>query len=144
MSFNRACRHVLNLFDRQACPVCRAQFKAEEGDVNDVDILCAALLHDTVEDTDTSFEEIEELFGKVVRDYVDEVFLENTFNLNLPFQSGDGRQDPRKNGTKAAADRGKHLLISLMLSIIENLMPGGNIFVKYARMRQRKRRGQSK
>ena len=46
-----------------------------------MDILCAALLHDTVEDTDTSFEEIEELFGKIVRDYVDEV-VELVFERN--------------------------------------------------------------
>lgn len=36
------------------------------------------MLHDTVEDTDTSFDEIEELFGKVVRDYVDEVTDDKT------------------------------------------------------------------
>lgn len=33
----------------------------------------AAILHDTVEDTDTSFDEIEEHFGKVIRDIVAEV-----------------------------------------------------------------------
>jgi len=59
-------------------PIGVAEILTEEGDVNDVDILCAALLHDTVEDTDTSFEEIEELFGKVVRDYVDEVTDDKT------------------------------------------------------------------
>ncbi|CAG5089121.1 Oidioi.mRNA.OKI2018_I69.PAR.g12096.t1.cds [Oikopleura dioica] len=54
-------------------PIGVAEILTEEGGVTDVDILCAALLHDTVEDTDTTFEEIEELFGKIVRDYVDEV-----------------------------------------------------------------------
>lgn len=33
----------------------------------------AAILHDTVEDTDTSFDEIEEHFGKTIRDIVAEV-----------------------------------------------------------------------
>ena len=33
----------------------------------------AALLHDTVEDTDTSLEEIEEHFGPAIRSIVDEV-----------------------------------------------------------------------
>jgi (p)ppGpp synthase/HD superfamily hydrolase len=35
--------------------------------------LIAAVLHDTVEDTDTTLEEIEELFGKIVAEYVAEV-----------------------------------------------------------------------
>merc|ERR1712183_172260 len=43
------------------------------GKVYDVATLQAAILHDTVEDTDCSLEEIEENFGKEVRDLVDEV-----------------------------------------------------------------------
>jgi len=41
--------------------------------VTNIEILQAALLHDTVEDTDTTFDEIEKHFGKVVRDIVVEV-----------------------------------------------------------------------
>lgn len=44
-----------------------------EGKCYDPDILQAALLHDTVEDTDTSFEEIEETFGTNVLNFVKEV-----------------------------------------------------------------------
>lgn len=43
------------------------------GEVNDPDILIAALLHDTVEDTKTSFEEIREAFGPEVEGYVREL-----------------------------------------------------------------------
>lgn len=43
------------------------------GNVHDKDILIAALLHDTVEDTDTSFEEIREMFGPQVESLVREV-----------------------------------------------------------------------
>jgi len=43
------------------------------GHVRDPDILIAALLHDTVEDTETSFEEIEAKFGPRVRGFVQEV-----------------------------------------------------------------------
>jgi len=43
------------------------------GDVNDVDIIVAGLLHDTVEDCGVSYEEIEERFGKTVAGYVTEV-----------------------------------------------------------------------
>lgn len=43
------------------------------GKVYDPDIIIAALLHDTVEDTDTSFEEIRDAFGPVVEGYIREV-----------------------------------------------------------------------
>ena len=41
--------------------------------VEDVAVIQAAILHDTVEDTETSLEELENVFGKTVRDIVDEV-----------------------------------------------------------------------
>lgn len=37
----------------------------------DRDVICAAVLHDVVEDTDITIEEIEELFGSRVRELVD-------------------------------------------------------------------------
>lgn len=43
------------------------------GKVRDPDILMGALLHDTVEDTETSFKEIEEKFGSRVTGFVKEV-----------------------------------------------------------------------
>ena len=43
------------------------------GKVEDLNILLAAILHDTVEDTDTTPEEIEMLFGKRVSEIVAEV-----------------------------------------------------------------------
>ena len=39
----------------------------------DIDTLCAALLHDVVEDTESTLEEIEQKFNKNVRDLVDGV-----------------------------------------------------------------------
>lgn len=44
-----------------------------EAGIKDLVVIQAALLHDTVEDTDTTFEELEEKFGKVVTDVVREV-----------------------------------------------------------------------
>jgi len=41
--------------------------------ITDVDVLCAAVLHDTVEDTLTTFEEIGERFGEKILFYVKEV-----------------------------------------------------------------------
>jgi len=40
---------------------------------NDVDILSAAILHDTLEDTHATYEELEKTFGKRVADLVNEV-----------------------------------------------------------------------
>ncbi|MEB3231570.1 MAG: HD domain-containing protein [Leptolyngbyaceae bacterium] len=45
----------------------------QKGGVRDEIVMAAALLHDTVEDTDTSFEELEQEFGAAVRQVVSEV-----------------------------------------------------------------------
>lgn len=54
-------------------PLALAQILSEEGGVNDPVVIAAALLHDTVEDTETTFGEIEAAFGKEVADVVREV-----------------------------------------------------------------------
>jgi len=54
-------------------PVGVANILIQEGGVEDIEVIQAALLHDTVEDTDTSFEELEETFGKTVTALVREV-----------------------------------------------------------------------
>uniref|UniRef100_A0A452H215 Guanosine-3',5'-bis(diphosphate) 3'-pyrophosphohydrolase MESH1 n=1 Tax=Gopherus agassizii TaxID=38772 RepID=A0A452H215_9SAUR len=50
-----------------------ARILSQEAGVMDIAVLQAALLHDTVEDTDTTFSEIEEQFGEEVRRIVEEV-----------------------------------------------------------------------
>jgi (p)ppGpp synthase/HD superfamily hydrolase len=40
-----------------------AEHLARVGEINDEDVLIAALLHDTIEDTHTTADEIRELFG---------------------------------------------------------------------------------
>ncbi|XP_078667078.1 guanosine-3',5'-bis(diphosphate) 3'-pyrophosphohydrolase MESH1-like [Branchiostoma floridae x Branchiostoma belcheri] len=59
-------------------PIGVAYILMKEGGITDVQVLQAALLHDTVEDTETSFEEIEELFGAEVRGIVAEVTDDKT------------------------------------------------------------------
>lgn len=54
-------------------PIGVARILTEEGKVTDLDVLMAAILHDTVEDTDCTFEEIEQRFGPTVRSLVEEV-----------------------------------------------------------------------
>lgn len=43
-----------------------------EADIADIKVLMAAILHDTVEDTDTTFDELDEHFGEEVRKIVAE------------------------------------------------------------------------
>ncbi|XP_056662231.1 tubulin polyglutamylase TTLL13 isoform X2 [Monodelphis domestica] len=50
-----------------------AHILTKEAAVTDIAVLQAALLHDTVEDTDTTLEEVEEHFGAEVRSIVEEV-----------------------------------------------------------------------
>ena len=50
----------------------------EHANIQDTDILIAAILHDTVEDTDTSLEEITIEFGSKVARYVQEVSDDKT------------------------------------------------------------------
>ncbi|HVE57710.1 MAG TPA: HD domain-containing protein [Pyrinomonadaceae bacterium] len=57
-----------------------ANLLANVGKVEDFDILIAAILHDTVEDTETSPAELTELFGATVCGYV----LEVTDDKSLP------------------------------------------------------------
>ncbi|KAM9766037.1 guanosine-3',5'-bis(diphosphate) 3'-pyrophosphohydrolase MESH1 [Menidia menidia] len=54
-------------------PIGVARILSHEGGVSDVEVLQAALLHDTVEDTDTSPAELEARFGPVVARIVQEV-----------------------------------------------------------------------
>jgi guanosine-3',5'-bis(diphosphate) 3'-pyrophosphohydrolase len=54
-------------------PIALVSILAVEAGINDCDTLCAALLHDTIEDTDTSVEELVEAFGGHVASLVQEV-----------------------------------------------------------------------
>jgi|ERR1043165_6171092 guanosine-3',5'-bis(diphosphate) 3'-pyrophosphohydrolase len=54
-------------------PIAVARLLAEVGGVEEEDILIAAVLHDTVEDTATTPQELEDAFGPVVRRLVEEV-----------------------------------------------------------------------
>ena len=54
-------------------PLALARLLAQDGGERDATVLMAALLHDTVEDTGTTFAEIEQLFGAEVATIVREV-----------------------------------------------------------------------
>ena len=54
-------------------PIALADVLVNEGGVTDVEVICAALLHDTVEDTATTPEELLEAFGSRIARIVAEV-----------------------------------------------------------------------
>ena len=60
---------------------------ANEGGVDDVTVLCAAVLHDTIEDTETTSEELKALFGpkvaSVVMEVTDDKSLEKSVRKQL-------------------------------------------------------------
>jgi guanosine-3',5'-bis(diphosphate) 3'-pyrophosphohydrolase len=54
-------------------PIALADVLVNEGGVTDIEVLCAALLHDTVEDTATTPEELDNAFGSRIARIVAEV-----------------------------------------------------------------------
>ena len=69
-------------------PIEVAELLVRVGQVSDVALLQAAVLHDTVEDTETTFQELEERFGPSVRGLVEEV----TDDKTLPKEERKRRQ----------------------------------------------------
>lgn len=69
-------------------PISVALAIAEIGGIEEPEILAAALLHDTLEDTDTSVSELDEIFGETVRKYVEEV----TDDKSLPKEERKQKQ----------------------------------------------------
>lgn len=54
-------------------PISLVNILCNEAHITDVNVICAALLHDTVEDTETTAEELLNEFGQEIRDIVMEV-----------------------------------------------------------------------
>lgn len=54
-------------------PIAVANILTNEGGITDITVLCAAVLHDTVEDTQTTHAELVEHFGEAIADVVAEV-----------------------------------------------------------------------
>lgn len=54
-------------------PISLANILANEAGITDKNVIAAAALHDTIEDTDTTAEEIEHHFGSKIRSIVEEV-----------------------------------------------------------------------
>ncbi|AVP95889.1 phosphohydrolase [Ahniella affigens] len=61
-------------------PVALAQTLADLGGVTDLDVLCAAVLHDTLEDTETTVAELTQHFGPDIAAIVQEVTDDKTLS----------------------------------------------------------------
>lgn len=61
-------------------PICVANILAKNGEAENIDLLQAAILHDTIEDTNTTVTELIENFGETICNIV----LECTDNKTLP------------------------------------------------------------
>lgn len=61
-------------------PIALADMLVNEGGIEEEDVIVAAILHDTVEDTETTAAELERCFGARIRDIV----LEVTDDKSLP------------------------------------------------------------
>ncbi|MDA8092442.1 MAG: HD domain-containing protein [Betaproteobacteria bacterium] len=59
-------------------PLALADVLANEGGVSDAVVLCAALLHDTIEDTETTEAELDQTFGREIAGVVKEVTDDKT------------------------------------------------------------------
>lgn len=64
-------------------PISLVSILAVDAGIDDPEVLCAALLHDTIEDTDTTHDELAEQFGRAIADIVVEV----TDDKKLPKQA---------------------------------------------------------
>lgn len=54
-------------------PIALTNVLCHEGGIDDITVLCAAVLHDTIEDTETTVAELEEVFGSEIASVVLEV-----------------------------------------------------------------------
>ena len=92
-----------------------AMVLAVEGDVTDEELLLAAILHDTVEDTDTSFAELETRFGPAVAGLVREVTDDKTLKK-------EQRKQSQVDHAPSASDRAKQLKIADKICNIRDIM----------------------
>ncbi|MDH3379320.1 MAG: HD domain-containing protein [Gammaproteobacteria bacterium] len=72
-------------------PVALADVLVNAAGITDSDVICSALLHDTIEDTDTTAAELEAAFGTVIQGIV----LEVTDDTSLPKLQRKQRQIDR-------------------------------------------------
>ena len=87
-------------------PIAVTHLLADTGDVTDLVTLMAAVLHDTIEDTETTSSELEEHFGRSVRKVVEEITddktLETAVRTELQIKHAP-HLSPRSKALRASA-----------------------------------------
>jgi GTP diphosphokinase / guanosine-3',5'-bis(diphosphate) 3'-diphosphatase len=106
--------------DHEASPyinhtIAVATLLATEGNVDDETVLIAAVLHDTVEDTNTTFEELEKEFGPEVADIVREVTDDKTLAKEV-------RKLLQIENARKASPRAKQLKIADKICNIKDVL----------------------
>lgn len=82
------------------------------------EMLIAAVLHDTVEDTDTTFEEIEQLFGSIVKSLVKDLT-----DVSTPNQGNRKvRKEIDRNHTKNASKEAKTIKLADLISNSQSII----------------------
>jgi guanosine-3',5'-bis(diphosphate) 3'-pyrophosphohydrolase len=64
-------------------PIALADILVNEGGITDHVVLCAAILHDTIEDTETTYDELVSVFGRDIADVVAEVTVDKTLKPSV-------------------------------------------------------------
>ena len=92
-------------------PIALANVLINEADIHDPEVICAALLHDTIEDTETTPGELAHEFGERIRDIV----LEVTDDKNLQ------KADRKRLQIEHAADASRQAKLVKLADKICNL-----------------------
>jgi guanosine-3',5'-bis(diphosphate) 3'-pyrophosphohydrolase len=92
-------------------PIWVAEMLARVAGVTDPDVLCAALLHDTIEDTDTTADELRQKFGERVLSLV----LECTDDKNLP------KEERKRQQVEHAPDKSAQAKLIKIADKISNM-----------------------
>jgi len=81
-------------------PIAVAYYLSTYAHIRDLDVLTAAILHDTLEDTDATTEEIEEKFGPRVLKLVLEVTDDKNLPKNIRRREQENTVNQRSHGAK--------------------------------------------
>lgn len=95
--------------------IAAASVLAEEGKVTDEDLILAAILHDTVEDTKTTFSELEEHFGSTVAGIVREVTDDKALTK-------EARKQLQEEHAPNVSSQAKQLIIADKICNIRDIM----------------------
>ena len=96
-------------------PITLANILCNEGHVTDIDVICGALLHDTIEDTQTTEEELRSEFGRTISDIVMEV----TDDTSL---SGPERKQRQVEHAAHASDKAKLVKLADKIANLRDLV----------------------